>query len=945
MPQGFRFALAVGMAGVWATTALAADPTPEQLEFFEKRIRPLIIEQCGECHGMGKGKGGLQLISGETMRRGGDSGPAVVPGKPNESLLIEAVMHTGDIKMPPKKKLADTEIADLKRWVEIGAPWPAEKAEAATAAAEFKITPEQRAFWSFQPVRDVTIPAVKDETWPAGAIDRLILARLEAAGLKPAPRADKRVLIRRVTFDLIGLPPTPEEIDAFVADERPDAYVRLVDRLLASPHYGERWARHWLDVARFGEDQAHTFAARNYPNGYRYRDWVARAFNEDLPYDKFVIEQIAGDLVDGPEGEKYDRQIALGYFALGPVYYADAGCAFKASLDELDDRLDTLARGFLGLTLACARCHDHKFDPISQRDYYGLAGVFRSTGYREAPLVAPDVVAQYEAGQKQIKDDEQNIKKFQENLGIRLGEETARSASRYLTAVWRLAHPPAGAEPLKLAEIAKQERVVELVLDRWRKYLVPENRTKIPQLAAWFELSDRSQELPVAPDGNNVPSAVVEAALVFEATMQRAFDEREAQERRYAAALAAAPEAEKAKLPKPALEKSQADLLAAIAGNQGLCAIPADKVEGLLDANAKSELAAKRKDLEALKKSVPQKYPFAHSLVEGQAANMKIHVRGNPNRTGDEAPRRFLAILSNAEPTPFTQGSGRLELARSIASPDNPLTARVIVNRLWQQHFGRGIVATPSNFGVQGERPTHPDLLDYLARRLVTHGWSLKAMHREILMSATYRQASSENPANATIDPDNKLLWRMNRRRLDVEAWRDSLLSVAGTLDVTVGGPSGNLAAADFRRRTLYGAVSRHNLDGLLRLFDFPDPNITSERRTATTVPLQQLFVLNSDFMVRQAKALALRMTGAKDAAASAASDDATRIRQAYRLLFGRDATTAEVEFGVEFLMTNDTETAANVAAGGQAPAKSALSRWEQYAQVLLSANEFTFID
>jgi hypothetical protein len=350
-------------------------------------------------------------------------------------------------------------------------------------------------------------------------------------------------------------------------------------------------------------------------------------------------------------------------------------------------------------------------------------------------------------------------------------------------------------------------------------------------------------------------------------------------------------------------------------------------------------LTALKQNVEAAKKAAPPKYAFAHSLTDGQTGNMKIHLRGNPARTGAEVPRRFLAILASAEPPAFSHGSGRLELARAVASLDNPLTPRVIVNRLWQQHFGRGIVGTPSNFGTLGERPTHPELLDYLAHRLSTQGWSLKAIHREILMSATYRQSSADNPTNSNLDPDNRWLWRMSRRRLDVEAWRDSLLSVAGNLDDAIGGPSGNLASADFRRRTLYGAVSRHNLDGLLRLFDFPDPNITSERRTVTTVPLQQLFVLNSDFMVRQAKALAARAT------ASGSSADDPRVRQAYRLAFGREATEAEVQSGMEFLTVAEAETAGENPAGGAAPAKSSLTRWEQYAQVLLSANEFAFVD
>ena len=931
-------ALLVGLSLVPATSCLAEDPTPEQIAFFEKRIRPVLVTNCFECHGEGRAKGGLRLTTGEALLRGGDSGAVVLPGNPDRSLLIEAVEQRGDIKMPPKRKLADDDIADLRQWIEIGAPWPAEKPDARPATALFQITAEQRAFWSFQPIRDVAQPAVKDESWPSGAIDRFILARLEDAGLSPSPSADRNTLIRRVTFDLIGLPPTLEEIDAFVADETSDAWERLIDRLLASPQYGERWARHWLDVARFGEDQAHTFQARLYPNGYRYRDWVVRSFNDDLPYDRFVIEQIAGDLLEGPEDERHDREIAVGYFALGPVYYADAGCAFKASLDELDDRLDTLARGFLGLTIACARCHDHKFDPISQQDYYALAGVFRSSAYREAPLVAPDVVEKYELAQKQVKEEEQKLKKFVDGESTRLAEKTARQSSRYLTAAWRLAHPQARSLRENRATIAREERVIEVVLERWQKFLVPENREKVPQLAAWFDLSDRAAALPIAPDAGDVPGAVVEAALGFEAFVISAFATRDEQQRRYNEALAAAPESERSKIEKPNLDKALAELLATLAGPKGLCSIPVDKVEGLLEGSRKEEMAALRQKVDELKKGAPPKYAFAHSLSDGQPANMKIHIRGNPNRTGDEVPRRFLAVLSDGEPAVFSQGSGRLELARSIASADNPLTARVIVNRLWHEHFGRGIVATPSNFGSMGERPTNPGLLDYLAGRLVANGWSLKAMHREILLSATYRQSSDDRARETQIDPDNRLLWRMNRRRLDVEAWRDALLAAAGNLDLSIGGPSGKLASAEFLRRTLYGTVSRHNLDGLLRLFDFPDPNITSERRTVTTVPLQQLFVLNSDFMVREAKALAAR-------ASAASTDDAARIRQVYRLLFGRVASDAEVQLGLEFLAAGEPGSSVETSGADSSAAKSTLTRWEQYAQVLLGANEFTFVD
>jgi Protein of unknown function (DUF1553)/Protein of unknown function (DUF1549) len=499
-----------------------------------------------------------------------------------------------------------------------------------------------------------------------------------------------------------------------------------VDRLLASPAFGERWARHWLDVARYGEDQAHTFQARLYPNGYRYRDWLIRAFNDDMPYDRFLKEQIAADLLDEPD--RLGRLPALGFFALGPVYYGDA-----RKLDQYDDRIDTLTRGVLGLTVACARCHDHKFDPIPQQDYYGLAGIFASTEYAEVPLVPPEAV-----------------------------EEAKRTQSE----------------------------------------------------------ADRKRKAPL-----NIP-------LIH--------------------ALADAP--------KPVV--------------------------------------------------------------------LRVHLRGNPDTLGDEAPHRLLAVLGG-EVKPFTKGSGRLELAEAIASKDNPLTARVIVNRVWQHHFGRGIVGTASNFGALGERPTHPELLDHLATGFIRSGWSLKWLHREIMLSATYCQASRSDAHAEEVDPEDRLLWRVNRRRLDVEAWRDAMLTVAGRLDDTLGGPSQDLAAPDNRRRTVYGAVSRHELNSLLRLFDFPDPNITSGGRTTTTVPLQQLFVLNSEFLVRNARALAARLASGPE------KDDAGRVRRAFLLLYGRPVTEPELRLGLAYLSAPDQ----------QREQRAGLTRWERYAQVLLGDNEFLYVD
>jgi hypothetical protein len=673
-----------------------------------------------KCHGPDQQKGGLRLDSRDAMLTGGDSGPAIAPSEPGKSKLVAAIGYGGDLQMPPKAKLTAEQIDALTAWVKMGAPWPKATEVRPAIGSAFKITAKDREFWSFQPVRLAAIPPVKDATWPRSPIDCFVLAQLEAKGLHPVATAEKRTLIRRATFDLIGLPPTIEEIDDFLNDNSSEAFAKVVDRLLVSPHYGERWGRHWLDIARYGEDQAHTFQARKYPDGYRYRDWVVKAFNADMPYDKFIIEQIAGDLLDGPN--RAERLTAVGFFALGPVYYG------KATADELDDRVDTLTRGFLGLTATCARCHDHKFDPIPQKDYYSLAGIFASTDYKEYVL-----------------------------------------------------------------------------------------------------------------------------------TKEGGID-----------------------------EKAVSD--------------PTDKM-------------ARDK-----KKDEPRK-PVIHSLADGaKPVESRVHIRGNPANLGEAAPRRFLAILAGDDAAAFKNGSGRLELARAIANKENPLTARVMVNRIWMHHFGRGIVGTPSNFGSLGERPTHPELLDYLATRFMTSGWSIKAMHREIMLSATYQLSCHYDEANARIDSGNDWLWRLNRRRLEVEPWRDAMLAVAGNLDLTLGGPPTDLASSDNARRTLYGAVSRHNLNPLLRLFDFPDPNLTSDRRPATNVPLQQLFVLNSEFMAKQSKALAAHI-------AEESSDDAERIRGAFLLLYGRAPSDREIRLGRKYL------------------AKGGTDAWEKYAQVLLSANEFAFVD
>ncbi len=940
-----RWTLIVCLCGLGLSfAAIRADAADEPSEeFFERKIRPLLVQHCHACHGRGQKKGGLSLDSREALLAGGESGASIQLGSDEKSLFIEAIEYDGALQMPPNGKLAADEIAALKQWIKLGAPWPAAKpgdnAGGSSIRNDGQVTAADRQFWSFQPVREVAPPTVRRSDWPLRPLDHFVLAKLEEAKLEPVEAADPRTFIRRASFDLLGLPPAAEEVDEFAravsqattATAKEAVYAALVDRLLASPHYGERWARHWLDVARYGEDQAHTFQARVYKSGYRYRDWIIEAFNHDLPFDRFVIEQIAGDLLDDPATAPADRQQrlpALGFFALGPVYYADAGCAQKAKTDEYDDRIDTLCRGFLGLTVSCARCHDHKFDPIPTQDYYALAGVFASTNYVEAPLAPADVVKRYDDAQAQIKAAEQRVKDVQTRENERLGESFAQQTAEYLVAVWSFDQQRRTKKQLNLAAIAKETKLSDVVLTRWQQHLDEDKTVKHELFAAWREcLAKQDPQRDLSSDAAAI-AEVQKIATDLQATIVDALAKRRAIEDQHAKTLAELKPGEKAPA-KPALEKSLDKVVKYVFdGNKRPLSIPQNQADKLYPEASRAQVTAAQKEVESLKKAAGEKYPIAHSITEGTIANVKLHRRGNHKDLGDEVPRHFLSILSADKPQPFSQGSGRLELARAIASKDNPLTARVFVNRVWQHHFGRGIVGTPSNFGLLGERPTHPELLDHLASRLMQLGWSVKQLHREIMLSATYRLSAAHHAANASTDPDNRWLWRMNRRRLDVESWRDAVLTASGKLDLKLGGPSFDVSDANNGRRTLYAAVSRHDLNPMLRLFDFPDPNLTSERRVITTVPMQQLFVLNSEFMVRQSKALAARVQNEKLA------DDRARVQRVYRLLFARQPSPTELQVATDFL------TATATASPG-----SKLTPWEQFCQALMGTNEFTFVD
>ena len=789
-------------------------------------------------------------------------------------------------------------LIQLAAFVAAFVSFPALAAEPDAVSAESKFE-EARKFWSFQPVRQVEPPPVKNTGWAKTPIDRYILAKLEEKDLKPVAAADPRTLIRRITFDLTGLPPTPEEIETFLkeSDAKPQtALEALIDRLLASPHYGEAQARHWLDLARYAEDQAHTFGVKPNNNAYRYRDWVVSAFNSDLSYDRFVKYQIAADLMDDGSDAMVQHKAALGFFGLGAQYYKNTDAA-KAAADELDDRVDTLTRGFLGLTVSCARCHDHKFDPIPTQDYYSIAGIFWSSKLSEVSMVSKEEMARYQEGQKKVLAAEKKVKDLVQTEKDKLMAAKIDDLPLYFLAAWKLEANRLAKSDFSPAAQAKLDKLDAGTLDRLTKFM---NRKgdKIPVLDGWFK------NLPKAGTPSEPTPEVIKAAKDFRDAVKSAVDKKG--------------------------DKAKGDMLLALFNDKGgVFPIAEADVVKKMTLECKQQFDALKKEQSEVVKSVPAAPPMAHGISDATPVDLKIYVRGNPAKQGELAPRRFLRIVAGDNPPAYKKGSGRLELAEAIADPKNPLTARVMANRIWQQHFGRGIVGTPSNFGKLGDAPTHPELLDYLTGRFVANGWSIKKLHREILLSTTYQLSSERDPAAMQIDADNRLLWHASRQRLQVEPWRDALLAVSGKLDRKLGGQTMNIDNADNTRRTLYAKISRHDLSGFLRLFDFPDANITASGRSETTVPQQQLFVINSPFMINQAKAFAARLQNEE-------KDDAARIGRAYLLAFGRPATDDERLIGIKFLGGKDSSEDA---------IRNKLSRWERYTQALLASNEFMYID
>jgi hypothetical protein len=892
--------------------------------FFEARIRPILVEKCQSCHGAEKARSSLRLDSRSAALKGGDLGPAVVPGDPDASLLLAAVRYDDEPKMPPKAKLPAQAIADLETWVRRGAPWP----DSATA----KPATDGSNHWAFRPVERPAPPQVQHTDWARDPIDRFILAKLEAKSLTPSAPADRRTLIRRATFDLTGLPPMPEEVDGFLHDPSPIAYERLVDRLLASPRYGERWGRHWLDVARYSDTKGYVFFEEpGFPWAYTYRDYVIRSWNEDRPYDRFLVEQIAADRLD----LGHDRRplAALGFLTLG-------GRFMNIKHDILDDRIDVVTRGLLGLTVTCARCHDHKFDPVSQQDYYALYGVFESSVEPTVPpLFEPEPTSEaYWAYKIELEAREGRLAEFVRAKHDELVAGARRRAAEYLLAAQAASEQPDTGEFMLIADGSDLNPTM---IVRWQAFLEQSRKRHDPIFAPWHELAKLPPErfsqsatalgarlagpadlekpinrLLVETLSSDPPRSLAELAQRYSALLNRAY--WAGREWRMRATLNGDPDRP---LPDPAFEE-MSRVLADPGAPPNVPMNPAGDLALLPDRPSQARLQELLKSVEQWRASGPGAPPRAMALVDrAEPIEPRVFRRGNPNNPGETVPRRFLSILAGPDAPPFRNGSGRLDLAQAIASPSNPLTARVLVNRVWMHHFGSPLVPTPGDFGLRSEPPTHPELLDWLAATFVEDGWSLKRLHRRIVLSATYQQASADRPEARSIDPENSLLWRANRRRLDFEALRDAHLAVSGQLEGRLGGPSfADVTAPAASRRTLYASIDRLNLPGIFRTFDFPDPNATSARRDLTTVPPQALFLMNHPFMAQAGQGLVARL----DRRAAGPQP----IQEAYRLALGREATPDETSLARNYLGPEPDERA-----------------WQRFAQALLMTNEFATID
>lgn len=999
-------------------------------DFFEARIRPLFVKHCVACHGDKKQEGGLRLDSRDGWMLGGDRGAAVIAGSPSKSLLIQAVQYDDlDLQMPPAKKLAVNEIADLEAWVQRGATDP--RREAATSSSVRMSVEEAHAFWSFQPLKASIVPSEVGENWSRNPIDSFVMEQMKEHGLTPVEDADRRTLIRRATFDLTGLPPTKSEIDAFLQDESTDAFEALVERLLDSSAYGERWGRHWLDVARYADTAGD---GADYPvrEAYKYRNWVIQAFNRDLPFDQFVREQIAGDIlarresIDDPE--RYASQvIATGFLAIGKRYGYKASPAFQYL--DFADVIDSVGRSLQGLSLGCARCHDHKYDPVSAADYYSLYGILQSTKWafpggeeqkRPAhfpPLVPPAQVstleeaktaelalidaklAELQRRQKEFdpswraggKDLNFEIQKAGERpgepwvcsgpieivseaqspfdhvhpkggLGVRIGSGQPTDGLRYVFKEGLRATPgqsmhftvdfrsvtskeegafrfylgrgvvqslaiqcSATANEFAISDGGKWKMIRKITPGTWytlRITIDPATKTFSGIVGTPGDLTEFS-DMSVGPNWDGVADCFICDGFghVTGAACSRDLDNLGLQSQRF---------------PDP--------------GSQS---VSPRKASG----DEETQLAALEKEIAAIgeqrqSKAAEPAYEVAYGVSEAEPVNARIQLRGEPHRTSDEVPRRFLEVLGGDPVQPSSAGSGRLELAEWITRPSNPLTARVFVNRVWQWHFGRGLVDTPSDFGSRGAPPSHPKLLDWLASEFIGSGWSIKSLHRLIMQSRTYQLASVDDDSNLAVDPTNRWHWRYSRRALDAESIRDAMLAFSGRLDRSVpqSHPFPNVntwgftihnpfhAVYESNHRSVYLMVQRNRRHPYLALFDVADPNQSVASRQPTTTPTQALFLMNSPFVHEQASGFADRIV-------AVSGDDRAKVLWAFETVQGRIPADTSIEEAVAFVSEYREKIDGKKVISEKDINPGDKAVWSAFARVLVTSNAFLFVD
>jgi hypothetical protein len=1033
--------------------------------FFEKHIRPIFARQCLGCHSASSQPvmGGLRLDVRDLAMQGGTRGPAIVPGKTADSLLLKAIRHTaGPLRMPPGPKMKDSDVALIAQWIEMGAPWGASTGAAAKG--------EPRKFWAFIPPHTPAIPTVRNQDWVKSPIDAFLLSALEEKGLRPARPADKRTLIRRASYDLTGLPPTPAEVDSFLNDASPEAFAKVVDRLLASPRYGERWGRHWLDVARYADSNG---LDENlvYKNAFRYRDYVIASFNKDKPFDQFIQEQIAGDLLPATDDleTQFERWTATGFLSLGAKMLAEDD-PVKMEMDIVDEQLDTTARAFLGLTVGCARCHDHKFDPISQAEYYALAGIFRSSRtmdnfkvvakwheYVLAPEEDRDRLAAHEAN---IEAKRAGIAKIVKAENERLADTAMNRVGAYLLAAAHVqrdeqiqvapiesapgaivrdassydagniprtlerkkANVPKDTQGPFFAEYnidapADGEYQIDVLdqergsgtADLWvngvwvRKGAEPiQNRAASPEVDGWSYLAivplkrgantirlehaarfpyfskllvarNTLATVPLTPVqvagrysvNPGILQQVVDylksstgatASVLYAWDIQRA----EASLSGWSSPVARLFSSDSLKSPEALAARyetlfQQALRAGATSTDPALKSLyeflkekfgpfrAPDDARRYYTADARQRLSALEKELKQLEAATPD-LPRAMGVTEGEKIeDLAIHIRGSHWTLGEKVPRGFLRVIGDGEqPKLSASESGRLQLARWITKSDHPLTSRVAVNRIWRGHFGRGIVPSTDNFGRLGEKPSNQPLLDWLAVHFVERGWSIKAMHRLIMLSNAYQMSSNYDARAGEIDPENVLLYRMPRRRLEAEAIRDGILAVSGELTDVTGGSilkykdrqyvanTANRGEIDYDRpiRSVYLPIVRSSMYDVFQAFDLPDPTMSTGDRNATVVAPQALFMMNSSLILTHSRNMAAGLLKRQDL------DDSARVRDAWQRTLSRPPTPEEVDRALTFVNQMEREWQ-----GDRAKA------WQSFCKSLLSSNEFIYLN